>query len=284
MQRLHLVVTAGLAVAVVVLTAVLLRQERAVGDPPVGNPPAPAGAVVAPARPPGPMIEEVKRAPGAFKFGSENDSALDVRLFRYSGTYIDARIEIEIDGKWIVSQEVRAKALLNMRETVAGALSQAGAENSPPEGPTLGYLVWARRFGKGNEDVTSNLLLTEGGPDGQRTSSGVGESGLLYLRRTAPLPRAGAAASSLGLVSTTFATGAAPAASGLIGALRPELLDGKADRSSHFWAGSTAGLPARLDREITLLDGAVGLSQGDRDVKRKVRLKCRPWSPDAPVK
>jgi hypothetical protein len=39
-----------------------------------------------------------------------------------------------------------------------------------------------------------------------------------------------------------------------------------------------ANLPTSLIQELTLLQGVVELSHGDKKVERKVRLRCKPWS------
>jgi hypothetical protein len=190
------------------------------------------------------MIEEVKRAPGAFKFTDKEESALDFRLFKYTGTYIDCWLESEIDGKWVASHQVWGKVLKQTGDDIGKMLTEAAEkgkaeEKAPPaDTPLFGYLAWGRRISKGNDEVLCELLLTAGGEDGQSSSLGMFVGGILQLNR----------------------------------------VEGKT--TGHYWAGKPAPLPAVLDGEVTLLDGVIGLQQGDNKKERRVRLKCRPWSPD----
>jgi hypothetical protein len=253
---LHVALTATLAAVVLVAAALVgsgAVKVRRGGDntPPAREQPARAQAADTgqPSAPSRPMIEEVKKTPIAFKYTDKEDSALDFRLFRYTGTWIDCWQESEIDGKWVVTHEILGKDLKegfgeHLRKALAEAFEEgkAGEKSQPPDPPLFGYLAWGRRISKGNDEVMCELLLTAGGENGQSRSRGMSIGGILRLARE----------------------------------------EGKT--TGHSWFGRGVSLPSALEGEVTLLDGVITLHQGDKKAERRVRLKCRPWSPDGEVK
>jgi hypothetical protein len=227
----------------------------------------------------GPKIEEVK-ASDAFNLGFERDSAIDIRLFRYTGKYIDCWLQtLEPDGKWVVRQTIDAKKLWAIQKAFAVGFDQAGEKNQSTGEPIVGYLAWACRFGKGEEGVVSELLLTTGEKEGHNTGFGPVRDRILDVQRAVPLATARSASASLVTLGVTCSSGAAAVASSVICRACTEFLENNtSDKSACFAISNPALLPARLDDEIVLLDGVVELTQGGQQLESRIQLKCRPRS------
>lgn len=187
-QRLHTPLTVILAGIIVIAAALVSFGVVSVWFGGNATPSSFTSEQPAPQQAPAPskpMIEEVKKAPIAFKYTDKEDSALDFRLFRYTGTWIDCWLETEVDGKWVVTHQISGEQLNGFGEEFGkarpGDKGKAEERSKPPDTPLFGYLAWGRRTSKGNEEVLCELLLTVPG-----RHSDAGSSGRMTLQRLHP--------------------------------------------------------------------------------------------------
>jgi hypothetical protein len=182
--RLHLLATACLGAAVLtfaVLAAVGMLEVRLVRDPAQKSPPtstSPREPVPAGTREPQePWVREIVDAKPYFAL-----LGYDASLFRYQGGWIDAWIEVEVEGQ----KTLLGKELGDTLRTDAEGLGRVMTAPS-------GYLLWVRQKEHGAE--VWDLALSYNGQDGNL-------SGSVHEKRiTPPQPKSGAGTEGSGIWS-----------------------------------------------------------------------------------
>jgi hypothetical protein len=175
-RRLHLLVTASLGAAVltfaVLVAAGTLEVRVGREQLPTAPPPVPA----TPKEREGPWIREVEDARPYFDLLGQT-----ARLYRYKGGWIDAWIDVEVEGQKTVLGKELGKQL------------REGHERDDRVGPApSGYLLWVRRKEHDKNEVWELALslsdkdgkklawsyLTESSPPQPKSGRGMEASGL----------------------------------------------------------------------------------------------------------
>jgi hypothetical protein len=195
-----------------------------------------------------PMISEVPKAPFEFKPMAKNEPpSSEYRLFKYSGTPIDAWVEIEHNGKWgkvlqILGTQLGIDEPVWQAKNSGESPQEKRAEDrtrvtATPAPPPSGYVALVTHLDESRVNLGFQLQLTGGGQNGQAHSLGhkidlINHALVLEGDQTAP--------------------------------------------SETRWQSISPSMPAVLNDELTLINAEVRLKKCDREVTHRIRLKVRP--------